>query len=190
MAGQVASMMESDPLRNACVKQGAAPNSPKVIADVSTTLAAPVPISRSACRPPTGTHSKCKSRIFRRRIARVAAMATPEESFGTASSAPSGIISTRVSTEVREVALIDGRDRDGPLIMARNAARVYCASVPARFCGQPDLGIDLHRLMAIRYPHLPILHGVLQVHVAGGKPSERLRSGMREIDDRQLVQSR
>src|SRR4051812_20629549 len=179
-------MIESDPLRNAWVKQGAAPNSPNVIADVSTTLAAPVPISRSACRPPTGTHSKCKSRILRRRSARVAAMATPDESFGTASSAPSGIASTRVSTEVREVALIDGRDRMDPHYGAEQRKRVS-GSVPARFRGQPDLGINLHRLMAIRNPHLPILHGVLQVHVAGGKPTERLRSGMRQIDDCELV---
>src|SRR6185295_1711788 len=44
--------------------------------------------------------------------------------------------------------------------------------------------------MAIRDPDLPILHGVLQVHVAGGKPPERLRSGMRQIDYRELVQTR
>src|SRR5260221_14535709 len=98
--------MRSERLRNAAVKQGAAPNSPMVIAEVSTVVTAPAPISRSACRPLVGTQTRCRLRMPRRASARVAAIATPEVSFGTARSAPSGIDAASVSREVREVALM------------------------------------------------------------------------------------
>src|SRR5258706_347828 len=100
--------MRSERLRNAAVKQGAAPNSPMVIAEVSTVVTAPAPINRSACRPLVGTQTRCRLRAPRRASARVAAIATPDVSFGTASSAPSGIAATRLSREVREVALMIG----------------------------------------------------------------------------------
>ena len=90
-AGQVASIMRIAPERIAAVKRGAGPNSPRLTAEVSSVSTQPAPISKSACKVEVGSATRC-SRLTPRRIsARVAAIATPEVSRGTASRQPSVI---------------------------------------------------------------------------------------------------
>src|SRR5438046_871821 len=38
--------------------------------------------------------------------------------------------------------------------------------IPLAFLAVQPLGRDLHRLLAIAYPHMPVLHGNLQLHRA------------------------
>ncbi len=113
-AGQVASATRIEPAFTAAVKRGAAPNSPRLTAEVSMRSTQPAPISRSACSPEVGSAMRL-SRLTPRRInARVAAMATPETSRGTASTQPSVIgamASSRLGTIMREVSHIVGLAR-------------------------------------------------------------------------------
>jgi len=73
----------------AAVKRGAGPNSPMLTADVSSVSTQPAPIRRSACSEDVGKATTCSRFTLRRISARVAAMATPETSRGTASMQPS-----------------------------------------------------------------------------------------------------
>ena len=59
----------------------------------------PAPISRSACRLEVGSATSVRRRTPRRISARVAAMATPDTSRGTASTQPS-VIGARASSRV------------------------------------------------------------------------------------------
>ena len=98
-AGQVASFILIEPFRIAAVKRGAAPNSPRLTAEVSSVSMQPAPISRSACRLEVGSAIRC-SRLMPRRIsARVAAIGTPELSRGTASTQPSLMGASASSSE-------------------------------------------------------------------------------------------
>jgi hypothetical protein len=94
-----------EPLRTAAVNRGAAPNSPRLTAEVSSVSIEPAPISRSACRLDVGSAISL-SRLMPRRIsARVAAMATPELSRGTASTQPS-VMGASASSRERAMAAI------------------------------------------------------------------------------------
>ena len=79
----------------AAVKRGAGPNSPMLTADVSSVSTQPAPIRRSACSDEVGKATTCSRFTPRRISARVAAMATPDTSRGTASMQPSVIAGER-----------------------------------------------------------------------------------------------
>ena len=91
--------MRTEPAMTAAVKRGAGPNSPRLTADVSIDATQPAPISRSACRLDVGNAISSRRLIPRRISARVAAMATPEFSRGTASTQPS-VIGASASSSV------------------------------------------------------------------------------------------
>ena len=82
--------MRIAPPRIAAVKRGAGPNSPRLTAEVSSVSMQPAPISRSACKVEVGSATRCRRLTPRRISARVAAIATPEVSRGTASIAAVG----------------------------------------------------------------------------------------------------
>ena len=90
-AGQVASFIRMVADVTAAVKRGAAPNSPRPTADVSSTATQPAPIMRSACRLEVGSATRWRLRTPRRINARVASIGTPATSRGTASMMPSRI---------------------------------------------------------------------------------------------------
>ena len=83
----------------AAVKRGAGPSSPRLTADVSSVATAPAPINKSACRVEVGSATRCRRPTPRRISARVAAMATPDCSRGTARTAPSWMASSAVSSD-------------------------------------------------------------------------------------------
>src|SRR6188508_2125128 len=85
--------------RMAAVKRGARPNSPRLTAEVSKVSTQPAPISRSACNVEVGSATRCSRFTPRRTSARVASIGTPEDSRGTTSIAPSGMVATASSTE-------------------------------------------------------------------------------------------
>ena len=84
------------------MKRGAGPNSPRLTADVSMLATQPAPISTSACRPEVGSATRCRRATPRLIRARVAAMATPETSRGTASTQPS-VMGAKASSRVRMI---------------------------------------------------------------------------------------
>ena len=101
-AGQVASFTAMAPAKTAAVKRGAGPNSPRLTAEVSMLSTQPAPIRRSACRLEVGSATR-RSRLTPRRIsARVAAIATPETSRGTASRQPS-VMGAKASSSERTI---------------------------------------------------------------------------------------
>ena len=98
-AGQVVSLMRIAPDFAAAVKRGAAPNSLRLTAEVSSISTQPAPIRRSACSVEVGQVTRC-SRLTPRRIsAQVAAIGTPEDSRGTSSTQPS-VIGASASSSV------------------------------------------------------------------------------------------
>jgi hypothetical protein len=101
-AGQVASFTRIAPDVTAAVNRGAGPNSPRLTAEVSIVFTQPAPMSRSAWRPEVGSATRCKSLTPRRINARVAAMATPDASRGTASTQPS-VMGARASSSERAI---------------------------------------------------------------------------------------
>src|SRR5262252_2395409 len=101
-AGQVASLMRIVPAVIAAVKRGAGPSSPRLTAEVSIVSIAPAPMRRSACRPEVGSATRLRRLTPRRISARVAAIATPERSRGTASTQPS-TIGASASSRVRTI---------------------------------------------------------------------------------------
>ena len=103
--------MRIEPARIAAVKRGAGPNSPRLTAEVSSVSTQPAPINRSACKVEVGSATRCRRLTPRRISARVAAMAAPEVSRGTASMQPS-VIGSIASSSVRA---IDGMTRLLPL---------------------------------------------------------------------------
>ncbi len=119
IAGQVASLSAIAPALTAAVKRGAGPNSPSVTAEVSRVATQPAPIKRSACRPPVGTQTRCRPRTPRRISARVAAMAGPVMSRGTASLAPSGTRAARSSRDESGDSQVT-RSTSSPLLLSGN----------------------------------------------------------------------
>src|SRR5262249_16689050 len=101
-AGQVASLTRIAPDVTAAVKRGARPNSPRLTAEVSMVSTQPAPMSKSACRLEVGSAIRCSLRMPRRTSARVAAMATPDISRGTASTQPS-VITAKASSSERAI---------------------------------------------------------------------------------------
>ena len=77
-AGQVASIIRIEPARIAAVNRGAGPNSPRLMADVSSVSMQPAPINKSACKLEVGSVTRCRRLTPRRISARVAAIGTPE----------------------------------------------------------------------------------------------------------------
>src|SRR5262249_43047185 len=98
-AGQVASLTRIAPEVTAAVKRGAGPNSPRLTAEGSIVSTQPAPMSKAACRLEVGSGIRCSLPTPRRRSARVAAMATPDPSRGTASTRPSVITAKAWSSE-------------------------------------------------------------------------------------------
>ena len=101
-AGQVASLTRIAPDVTAAVKRGAGPNSPRLTAEVSMVSTQPAPMSKSACRLEVGSAIRCSLQMPRRTSARVAAMATPDTSRGTASTQPS-VITAKASSSERAI---------------------------------------------------------------------------------------
>jgi hypothetical protein len=90
------------PTVTAAVKRGAGPNSPRLTAEVSIVSTQPAPMSKSACRLEVGSAIRCSRRTPRRMSARVAAMATPDTSRGTANTQPS-VMGARASSSERAI---------------------------------------------------------------------------------------
>ena len=101
-AGQVASLTRIAPDVTAAVKRGAGPNSPRLTAEVSMVSTQPAPMSKSACRLEVGSAIRYSLLTPRRTSARVAAMATPDTSRGTASTQPS-VITAKASSSERAI---------------------------------------------------------------------------------------
>ena len=112
-AGQVVSLRRIAPDVTAAMKRGAAPNSLRLTADVSSISTQPAPIRRSACSVEVGQVTRCRRRTPRRISARVASIGTPEDLAGSACSRRrSAPALPRWCGDERHAGLISGRGRN------------------------------------------------------------------------------